>query len=136
MYEVFGSITSRAFRVLWALEELGAEYTFTKAYPRDEQISALNPNGKVPAMKVGDTVLTDSSAIMLYLADAHGKLMAPAGTLERAQQDGLFHLILDEIDATLWTAARNSFVLPEDGQHVVTGLDAQRLHHDPARGIH
>lgn len=114
MYEVFGTPTTRAFRVLWALEELGQDYTLTEAYPRQDLINSLNPTGKVPAMKVGEDVLTDSSAIMLYLADKHAALMAPAGTIERAKQDGLFHLILDEIDAVLWTGARHSFILPKE----------------------
>lgn len=114
MYHVFGPVTTRAFRVLWALEELEQPYELTQAYPRSKDILALNPSGKVPALKVGQDVITDSSAIMLYLADTHGTLMAPAGTIQRAQQDALFHLIIDEIDAVLWTGARHSFVLPEE----------------------
>jgi glutathione S-transferase len=59
-------------------------------------------------------VLTDSTAIMTYLADKHGGMTYPAGTIERAQQDGLTNMILDELDAVLWTGARHSFILPED----------------------
>lgn len=114
MYHVFGPVTTRTFRVLWALEELGQPYDLTQSYPRSPEIAALNPTGKVPAMKLGEDVITDSSAIMLYLADKHASLMAPAGTIDRAQQDALFHLIIDEIDAVLWTGARHSFILPED----------------------
>ena len=61
-----------------------------------------------------DWALTDSSAILTYLADRHGKLTHPAGTIERARQDALTHCVLDELDAVLWTAARHGFVLPED----------------------
>lgn len=114
MYEVYGAVASRAFRVMWALEELGQDYKFTKASPRDEVITAVYPAGKLPAMRVDDTILTDSSAIMTYLADKHGALTAPAGSLARAQQDAIFHLIIDEIDAVLWTGARHTFVLPEE----------------------
>lgn len=114
MYEVFGSVASRAFRVLWALEELEQPYTLTHAKPRDEVIKAIYPAGKVPAMKVGTDIITDSTAIMTYLADKHGKLIEPAGTIARAQQDAIIHAILDELDAVLWTAARHSFVLPEE----------------------
>uniref|UniRef100_UPI003564E28B glutathione S-transferase family protein n=1 Tax=Shimia sp. TaxID=1954381 RepID=UPI003564E28B len=46
--------------------------------------------------------------------DKHGALTFPAGTVERAHQDGFTQCILDEIDAVLWTAARHSFALPED----------------------
>lgn len=114
MYEVFGSITSRGFRVLWALEELGVEYTLTKANPQDEVIRSVYPVGKIPAMRVGDAILTDSMAILTYLSDKHGGLTAPAGGIQRAQQDAISHAILDELDAVLWAGARHSFVLPKE----------------------
>ncbi len=114
MYKVYGKVFSRAMRVLWMLEEIGEPYEFIDAAPRSDAVLALNPSGKVPVFQVDGATLTDSTAIMTYLADKHGKLTWPAGTLERAQQDALIHCILDEIDAVLWTAARHSFVLPEE----------------------
>ncbi len=56
----------------------------------------------------------NSTAILTYLADKHGKLTFRAGTVERARQDGITHMVLDELDSVLWTAARHSFILPED----------------------
>lgn len=114
MYEIIGSPTSRAFRVMWMLEELGEPYKVQKEQPRSDAVKALNPSGKIPVFIDGDAVITDSTAIMTYLADKHGALTFPAGTIERAKQDALTHCILDEIDAVLWTAARHSFVLPEE----------------------
>ncbi len=114
MYKVYGSVASRAFRVLWMLEELGEPYEFIKAGPRSETVVALNPSGKVPVLTEGEHVLTDSTAILTYLADKHGKLTYPSGTIERAHQDALTHTVLDEFDAVLWTAARHGFVLPEE----------------------
>lgn len=114
MYKVYGSITSRAFRVFWMLEEIGQPYEHIQAGPRSEAVTALNPSGKVPVMLDGDAVLTDSTAILTYLADKHQALTYPAGTILRARQDALIHCVLDEVDAVLWTAARHSFVLPED----------------------
>ncbi|MDU8929281.1 glutathione S-transferase family protein [Alisedimentitalea sp. MJ-SS2] len=114
MYEVIGSTTSRAFRVMWMLEELGQDYVHTAEKPRSELVTALNPSGKVPVFKDGDDVLTDSTAIISYLADKHGTMTHPCGTIARARQEGLIHQILDEIDAVLWTGARHSFILPED----------------------
>lgn len=114
MYEVIGGVQSRAFRVLWMLEELGLDYVHTAEKPRSELVTSLNPSGKVPVFKDGDAVLTDSSAIITYLADKHGDLTYPAGTVERARQDAMMHMILDELDAVLWTGARHSFILPEE----------------------
>jgi glutathione S-transferase len=114
MYEVIGAVQSRTFRVLWMLEELGQTYTHLPEETHSELVMRLNPSGKIPVMREGNEVLTDSTAIITYLADKHGQLTHPAGTLARAHQDGLTQLVLDEIDAVLWTAARHSFALPKE----------------------
>lgn len=113
-YELHGSPRSRSFRVLWMLEELGVDYRHYDTPPRSPEIVALNPLGKVPVLKVDDAVLTDSTAILTYLADRHGKFTFPAGTLERARQDAHTNFILDEVDSLLWTASKHTFGLPEE----------------------
>lgn len=114
MYTVIGGVGSRTFRVLWMLEELGATYEHIPARPWSEEVLAHNPSGKIPVLIDDGVALTDSTAILTYLADKHGALTYPAGSLDRARQDGITCAILDELDAVLWTAARHSFVLPED----------------------
>lgn len=114
MYTVMGNVSSRTFRVIWMLEELGASYEHLPARPRSEEVRAHNPSGKIPVLIDDGVALTDSTAILTYLADKHQALTYPAGTIDRARQDGLTHAILDELDAVLWTIARHSFVLPED----------------------
>ncbi|MEM8553782.1 MAG: glutathione S-transferase [Pseudomonadota bacterium] len=112
-YEVIGTRRSRAFRVIWMLEELGQPYAHIDALPQSQEARAVNPLGKVPSLRDGETILTDSLAIMTYLADKHGMLTSPAGTLDRAKQDALTMYVMDEMDATLWAAAKHGFVLPE-----------------------
>ncbi len=114
MYTVIGTPMSRSFRVLWALEELGQPYELTPALPQSPEIREVNASGKVPAMIAEGEVITDSTAILTYLADKHGKLTAPAGTMARAHQDAMTQRFLDELDAVLWTAARHSFALPKE----------------------
>ncbi|MGI1662337.1 glutathione S-transferase family protein [Palleronia sp. KMU-117] len=113
-YTVVGHTKSRTMRVLWMLEEIGQPYDLRPELPRSEAVRALNPLGKVPVLIEGDAVLTDSTAILTYLADKHHALTFPAGTIDRARQDGRTQFVLDEMDAVLWTAARHSFVLPEE----------------------
>lgn len=117
MYTVIGTVRSRAARVLWMLEELGAPYEHIPAPPRSEGVTAFNPAGKVPVLVEDGTPITDSTAIVQYLADKHGRLTHRAGTLDRARQDSLTQFLLDEFDAALWMAARHSFVLPEELRH-------------------
>jgi glutathione S-transferase len=114
LYTVIGSVRSRALRVLWMLEELGEPYEHVAAPPRSEDVVAVNPAGKVPVLIEDGTPITDSTAILQYLADRHGRFTRPAGTLDRARQDSLTQFLLDEFDAALWMAARHSFVLPEE----------------------
>lgn len=117
MYTVIGTVKSRAARVLWMLEELGQAYDHVSAPPRSEGVTQFNPAGKVPVLIDDGTPITDSTAIIQYLADKHGQLTHPAGTLDRARQDSLTQFLLDEFDANLWMAARHSFVLPEELRH-------------------
>lgn len=114
MYKVIGATKSRAFRVMWALEEMGEPYEHIPAAPRSDEAKTYNPSGKIPALVDGDEVLTNSMAILTYLADKHGKLTAPAGTPARARQDAMTFWLIDEFDAILWAAAKHSFILPEE----------------------
>jgi glutathione S-transferase len=113
MYTVIGSTRSRAIRVLWMLEELGEPYDHVPSPPHGEAIRAVNPTGKVPALLVDGEALTDSVAIVTFLADRHGRFTHPAGTLARARQDAMTQFCVDEVEGALWTAAKHSFVYPE-----------------------
>ena len=63
---------SRGRIVRWMLEEVGAPY-HTEIVPYDQMKSerylAVNPMGKVPAIKHGEHVVTECAAICAYLAD-------------------------------------------------------------------
>jgi glutathione S-transferase len=114
MYTVIGTVKSRAARAIWLLEELGVAFEHIAAPPRSEGVVSVNPAGKVPVLIEDGVLITDSTAIVQYLADKHGQFTYPAGTLDRARQDSLTQFLLDEFDAALWMAARHSFVLPEE----------------------
>lgn len=114
MYEIYGIPLTRTFRVLWLLEELGADYRHHPHRPHSGPVRDRNPSGKVPVMVEDGEAITDSTAIMTYLADKHRRLTHPAGTLARARQDALTNRLLDEFDALLWAASRHSFILPEE----------------------
>ncbi len=122
MYTLIGSLKTRAVRVLWCLEELGADYDLLDAPPRSPEMLAANPSGKCPALKSGDEVIIDSAAICAYLADKHEALTHKPGSIARARQDSAMHFALDEMDGVCWTAAKHRFVLPEDRR--VAGVEA------------
>ncbi|WP_372784946.1 glutathione S-transferase family protein [Phenylobacterium sp.] len=65
---------SRGRIVRWMLEEVGQPYS-TEILDYEHGLKspaylAVNPMGKVPALKHGDTVITEGAAICAYLADA------------------------------------------------------------------
>src|SRR4051794_34695135 len=74
---------SRGRIVRWMLEEVGQpyrtevlDYASTMKAPA---YRAINPMGKVPAIRHGDTVVTEAAAICAYLADAFPEAgLAPA----------------------------------------------------------
>jgi len=114
MYKVIGTPRNRTMRVYWALEEMGLDYEMVLIPPRSEEVRAFNPSGKVPCLIVDGEAIIDSVAIIQFLADKHGKMTFPAGTIKRAQQDSFTQFCVDEIEGALWTAAKNSFIHPEE----------------------
>ena len=80
----FHNPRSRASMTRALLEELGAEYEQCVIdFRRSEQLSpeylAINPMGKVPAIRHDGVVVTETVAIFIYLADLFGAAgLAPA----------------------------------------------------------
>jgi len=63
---------SRGRIARWMLEEVGQPYTAEiLEFPNlnSPEYLAINPMGKVPAVRHGDTVVTEAAAICAYLAD-------------------------------------------------------------------
>ena len=111
---VVGPVRTRAFRVLWCLEELGLDYTHLDARPHSEPVNALNPLKQVPILQDGDAVVTDSTAILHYLSDREGRLTLPPATPARGLMDARIGFLMTELEVPLWMTARHRYVLPED----------------------
>ena len=75
MIELWHCPDARSFRVLWALEELGLPYELNLLpFPpraRAPEYLEVNPLGTIPAFRDGETFMTESSAIVQYLAVRH-----------------------------------------------------------------
>jgi len=87
---LYHAAPSRSSIVHWMLEEIGEPYdlhllSLKKEDNRAPAYLAVNPMGKVPALKHGDVVVTESAAICLYLADAFPQagLTVPIGDPRR-----------------------------------------------------
>ncbi len=79
---------SRSQRILWMLEELDVPYEVVR-YERDPEtmlappaLKAVHPLGKSPMIEDGGVVVSESGAIVEYLAEQYGGLRPP-GAMER-----------------------------------------------------
>jgi glutathione S-transferase len=76
----FARGNTRDLRVLWALEEMGLQYEIVGMdHPNHdldlEEFRTKNPFGQIPVIDDDGVVVTESGAILLYLARKSGKLM-------------------------------------------------------------
>jgi glutathione S-transferase len=87
---LYHAAPSRSSIVHWMLEEVGEPYdihllNLSKGEHQKPDYLAINPMGKVPALKHGDVVITEAAAICTYLADEFPKarLNIPVGDPRR-----------------------------------------------------
>ena len=119
--QVFGGKDTRAIRVYWMLEELGVPYeSHSIDFRQGEHLSpeylAINPAGKVPALKDGDTNLFESAAILTYLAEKYDEkgFIPQLGTRERNEFFQWMFYCMAELEQPLWTNAKHKFALPKE----------------------
>lgn len=94
MLKIWGRATSSNVQVaIWCIAELGLEYQRIDAGGKfggldTPEYLAMNPNAKIPTLKDGDFVLSESHVIVRYLAAKHGDDgFWPADLQRRAQID-------------------------------------------------
>ena len=83
MYSLYTAATPNGYKASILLEELGQEYSLhaldlMAGEQKSESFLKINPNGRIPALidhSAGNFPIFESGAIMLYLAEKHGKFM-------------------------------------------------------------
>ena len=130
MIQIYGSPRSRAHRVLWMLEELGLQYeNITETHGEDgrpiEALAALNPNGKIPTLVDGDTVVWESLAINLDLASRYDGGMQPRSASDQTQALQWSFWVATELESPLFDVLRNRVVYPEDQRDLTAAAAAE-----------
>ena len=111
---------TRSIRVRWTLQELGADFepirvNLVAGEHRRPEFLKINPAGKIPVLVDGDRVLTESVAIVLYLAEKYShKGLLPAGLNERAQVNRWLLFAATELEQPLWRISRHTALYPEE----------------------
>lgn len=100
MLDVYAFATPNSVKVTIALEELDLPYTLhgvnvRKGEQKTSEFLALNPNGKVPVVSEKDEtgqvfVLTESAAILVFLAEKTGRLLPTTGKARARVFEQLF----------------------------------------------
>jgi glutathione S-transferase len=109
---------SRGRIARWMLEEVGEPYraeVLEFGAMRSPAYLAVNPMGKVPALRYGDVTVTEAAAICAYLADAfpERKLAPPARSPGRAPYYRWMFFAAGPVEAALTNKALGVEVPPE-----------------------
>ena len=91
-YRIYGDpISGNCLKVRWTADLLGVSYDWIdvdvlSGYTRSEEFLAINPSGQVPAIVLPDgRSLSQSNAIVLYLASLYDSALVPRDLFERAK---------------------------------------------------
>lgn len=110
---------TRSIRARWILQELAVDFeALTVNLQAREHWSPefleLNPAGKVPVLIDGDLVLTESVAIVLYLAEKYpDRGFIPADPQQRAEAYRWILFAVTELEQPLWRITRHTVLYPE-----------------------
>jgi len=115
---LYGISSSRAFRSIWAIEEIGIDYdhvptSFTEESKSPEYL-AVNPNGRIPALVDDGVSLFESMAINLYLAKKYSADLYPSSALDEAATWQWSVWGISEIEPLQMQIVVQKFFMPED----------------------
>jgi glutathione S-transferase len=118
--KLFEFAPTRSIRARWTLQELGVEFeavsvNLLAGEHRQAAFMAINPAGKVPVLVDGDLVLSESVAIVLYLAEKYrDRGLLPDDFDVRAQMMRWLLFTTTELEQPLWRISRHTALYPEN----------------------
>lgn len=114
---LFTNPRSRGRIARWMLEEVGAPYTTEVVFYGDAMKSAgyraINPMGKVPALRHGNRTITEAAAICAHLADAFPEAGLAPPLDARDQYYRWLFFAAGPLEAAVTNAALGFVVPPE-----------------------
>ena len=108
----------RPIRVVWALEEVGADYelvTMSAEEGRSVEHRARHPLGRVPVLVDEQGPMFESTALVFHVAELYtdARLLPPPATHERAVVQGWSIFAMTELEAPAIESARQREANPE-----------------------
>ena len=135
MIKFWYNLAPNPMKVALFLEELGVAYEpipvdTRKGEQHSEGFKAVNPNAKVPAIQDGNTVMFDSNAILLWLADKHGRFVArDPNSTERAETLSWLMFIASGIGPYSGQAVHFRTAAPEPKEYALNRYDFEAHRH-------
>jgi GST-like protein len=135
MLKFFYNLAPNPMKVALLLEELGLPY---EAVPVDTRkgeqhtsaFKAVNPNAKVPAIDDDGVVMFDSNAIVLWLADKHGRFVpTDMASAERAETLSWLMFIASGIGPYSGQAVHFRVAAPEPKEYALNRYDFEADRH-------
>lgn len=109
---------TRSARVRWLLQELDQPFeSISGAHlPGSDELAAIHPLKKLPAMLIDGEPMFESAAICTHLADCFPEkgLIPPSGARQRGLHEQWSYFCMTEIESHAWSTFRNSFLYPEE----------------------
>lgn len=95
---------SRSLRIVWQCEEMGLPYQIAQVslHEPDPAFLQVNPMGGVPVLEDGEVCMSESVAIMLYLAGRHGPSDMLVGSRDPDYAPYLQFLMMGEAAMGSW----------------------------------
>jgi glutathione S-transferase len=121
---LYSNPMSRGRIARWMLEEIGQPYRVEVVdygpTMKSPAYLAINPMGKVPALRHGNAVVTETAAICVYLADAfpQAKLAPPPGDPLRGPYYRWLFFTAGPVEAAISNKALG-FVVPQERERMM-----------------
>jgi len=132
--KLYGSRMGSSFRCHWMLAELGLDYEnpsldMRAGENRQAAYLAINPAGQVPAMVHDGFVVTESAAIVHYLAEKHDpKFFGPANAESHATLMRWQLFVLLNIDKNFSVLASKTWGMPSSPEQEVKATELLAKH--------
>jgi glutathione S-transferase len=134
MLKIYGLYRSRTFRVIWLCKESAIPYehvnvTIHGDNPtcKEDWFRKLNPSARVPTIDDDGVVLSESSAINLYLAKKYASPLYPRTPAGEARMLQWAFYICNDVEQPMVTVYQHRLTLPAEKRNPALADECARV---------
>lgn len=140
MLKIYGQPRSRAFRVLWLVNELGIPHEHIPvtinvegAQAKESWYAQLNPNMRVPTIDDDGTVIWETPAINLYLGKKYGGDFYPRAAADEGRMLQWAFFVAFDIEPAMITVMQHTMMFPPDKRNPALATECTQKLQGPLR---